>query len=417
MKFYISAILMVITVIVSACSSSVTDSEQPTVQVRELNAVEQQLVDADQSFSHELFRNIVDEEDNKNIFISPLSVSFALGMALNGAEGETFREMQETLGFSSLNLEEINDGYQSLMTLLNGIDPDVVMNIANSAWLKENTININQAFVDRIETHFDAELSELNFGDPEAAEIINDWVNQKTNGKIEKLFDGSIPQDIVFLLINALVFEANWTNQFDPELTQKATFHLENGDTTQVEMMERKAVYPSLFNDEVKMLNIPYGDSLFTMTVLMPSDASIPLEQFIQESVNKQNVENWSANLSDQRVILQLPRFELEYEIELNKILNMMGMPKAFDPLQANFTGMLAESVGTNQGLFINQVKHKAFVKVDEEGTEAAAVTSVGFGVSSTPPAMIVDRPFVFIIRERTSGANLFMGMVKHPSN
>jgi len=402
---------------IASCSSSVTDSERPTVPLRELNAVERQLVEADQSFSHELFRSVVAEDDKENIFISPLSVSFALGMAINGAEGKTFEEMQETLGFTSLNLQEINEGYESLMSLLNGIDPNVVMKIANSAWLKENTININEEYLERIKTHFSAEFSELDFTNSDATDTINDWVNQKTNGKIEKLFSDKIPPGMVLLLVNALVFEADWTNPFDPELTEKANFHIETGDSTEVDMMKRRAVYPSLFNEEVNMLNIPYGDSLFGMTVLMPADKDTPIETFVREKINQDNLNAWSDNISDKRVILQLPRFELKYEIKLNRILEMMGMPKAFNPKEANFAGMLSDSVGIFKGLFIDDVTHKTFVKVDEKGTEAAAVTSVGFGATSVPPAMVVDRPFVFIIRERTSGANLFMGMVKNPGN
>jgi len=412
-----SFVLVLLAIIISSCSSSVTNSDQSRVDVRELNAVEQQLVEADQSFSHELFRSVVAEDDKENIFISPLSVSFALGMALNGAEGQTFEEMQETLGFTSLNLQEINEGYESLMGLLNGIDPNVVMNIANSAWLRENAININQDYVERIKTHFDAEFSELDFTNSDATDIINDWVNQKTNGKIEKLFNNKIPPEMVLLLINTLVFEAEWTNQFDPEHTEKASFHLETGDSTEVDMMKRRAVYPSLFNEEVNMLNIPYGDSLFAMTVLMPADKSTNVEEFIEESVTRENLDIWTNNQSDQRVDLQLPRFELKYDIQLNEILELIGMEKAFKENEANFTGMLADSSSTRKKLFIDEIKHKTFIQVDEQGTEASAATSVGIVPTSAPPAMIVDRPFVFIIRERTSGANLFMGMVKNPNN
>lgn len=419
MRLYFSnsVILVLIATIISSCSSSVTSSDQLRVDVRELNVVEQQLVEADQSFSHELFRSIIAEDDKDNVLISPLSISFALGMALNGAEGETFKEMQEALGFTSLNLQEINEGYESLMQLLNGIDPNVVMNIANSAWLKENTINLNEEYVERIKTHFDADFTELDFNDPEAAGIINDWVNKKTNGKIEELVGEKNPPNLVLLLVNALVFEADWTDPFDPELTDKANFHLENGGSTEVDMMERRAVYASLFNKNIKMLDIPYGDSLFTMTVLIPTDKSIPLEEFIQDSVTRENLNVWTNNLSGQRVDLRLPRFELKYEIQLNEILELMDMNKAFKENEANFTGMLADSSSSPKRLFIDEIKHKTFIQVDEEGTEVAAATSVGLvPTSAAPPQMIVDRPFVFIIRERTSGANLFMGMVKNPN-
>ncbi|MGF1669205.1 MAG: serpin family protein, partial [Balneolaceae bacterium] len=301
--------------------------------------------------------------------------------------------------------------YRSLIELLSSIDPEVQFKIANSIWAREG-FQVKEDFIERLETYFDASFSELDFNDPESVDIINKWVKEYTNELIEKILEEPIPGDAVMFLINALFFKGDWMNQFDPEDTVTADFHLETGGTTEVDMMKQRGSFAAFFSDEVRMIELPYGDSLFSMSVLMPADNSMPIDDFVSDYITAENIEKWRNELVAGDIPLQFPKFDLEYKITFNEILKSMGMEIAFNPAQSDFTG-----IANVEDLFISEVKHKAFISVDEEGTEAAAVTSVEFGIASAPPSMIVNRPFVFIIHERTSGVNLFMGKVNNPNN
>jgi serpin B len=198
--------------------------------------------------------------------------------------------------------------------------------------------------------------------------------------------------------------------QFDEEDTQEGPFHLENGEQVMVDMMSQKKDFSMHFSDKVNMIDLPYGDSLFSMTVMMPADEGTTLDEFIAQDLSRENFDSWTASLSEREMPLKFPKFELSYEIRLNDILISMGMEDAFDGSKADLTG-----INSNGGLFITEVKHKTFITVDEVGTEAAAVTSVGIGITSTPQTFSVNRPFVFVIREQNSGTILFMGKINNP--
>lgn len=409
----IGTLLLVGFMIFQSCGDTLVGVGDPKGELpRDLTINEMMVIEADQSFSYELFRNTVDFDDEENIMISPLSVSMALSMTLNGAEGETFDVMRETLKMSGMNLDEVNDGYRSLIKLLVELDPEVKLRVANSIW-HDDGFPVKQDFLERVKDAFGASVEELNFKDPASVDRVNAWVNSNTEGLIEKIID-EIPDDMVMYLINVIYFKGNWLYQFDEEDTRLDDFFLENGETKQVDMMVQSDRFATYFSDSVHMIELPYGDSLFSMTVLIPADERKPLNQFISESVTADNLNSWRSNLrtSFQKIPVHLPKFEMEYEIEYNDILKAMGMEIAFDEWNANFKGMADISP---QNLFISEVKHKTFIRVDEKGTEAAAVTSVGIMPTSMPQPMIVNRPFVFIIHERESGTNLFMGKVMNP--
>lgn len=396
------------------CQSDVTGPGEIHGELpRELTVSEKQLVEADQSFSYDIFRRTVSyDHEEENLFISPLSISMALAMTLNGAEGETYEQMKEALYLSGMDTEEVNQAFQSLIELLVTVDPKVTMKIANSVW-HEQSLPVKDDFLQRLEEFYEAEVAGLDFSDPGSVDTINSWVDENTEGKIKKIID-RIPPEMVMYLINAIYFKGDWLSKFDKDDTRQADFYLESGETVQVDMMSQKERFAVHFSEDVRMIELPYGDSLYTMTVLMPGDAEMPLDQFIDQKVNKDNLSKWRSNLRVSEVPLELPKFEMEYEIKYNDILKSMGMEEAFDEGLADFSGIADVSP---QNLYISEVKHKTFVSVDEEGTEAAAVTSVGVGVTSLPPSMIVNRPFVFLIYERESGTNLFMGKVKDPSS
>lgn len=409
----ISALLFAGVLFFQSCGEMIVGVEGPKGELpRDLTVTEMQIIEADQSFSYELFRNTVDFDDEENIMISPLSVSMALSMTLNGAEGETFDAMRKTLKMSGLDLDEINDGYKSLIKLLVELDPEVTLKVANSIWHDDEFL-VKQEFLDRLIEVFGASIEDMDFKDPASVNRINDWVNTNTEGLIEKIID-EIPDDMVMYLINAIYFKGNWLYKFDEKDTRIDDFYLENGEKKEVDMMIQSDRFATYFSEQVHMIELPYGDSLFSMTVLMPADERQPLDQFISESVTSENLNRWRSDLRTplQKIPVQLPKFEMKYEIKYNDILKAMGMEIAFDAYSADFSGIADMSP---QNLFISEVKHKTFIRVDEKGTEAAAVTSVGMMPTSMPQSMIVNRPFVFIIHERESGTNLFMGKVMNP--
>ena len=397
------------------CNGNIVESDdiEPDPP-RELSESEKAIAESDGAFSYRIFRETVKFDDTAdNLFISPLSISMALAMVLNGAEGETHSQIKETLGLSGVDEAEINQNFLSLMNYLMTLDSKILVNIANSVWYDEN-LQVKQAFLDQLQESFNARGEALNFSDPASVNVINSWVSENTNGRIETIVD-EISDEMVMFLINALYFKGDWLRQFDAEDTREADFYLEDGNKTTVDMMNQSGDFATYFSEEVQMIELPYGDSLYSMSVLMPTDFDKPIDEFVEESVSSENLSEWRAGLRSygRDVIIKLPKFEMEYELSYNDILRSMGMELPFSESEADFSGIAEPG---SQNLFISEVKHKTFVAVDEEGTEAAAVTSVGIGVTSMPPAIEVNRPFVFIIHERTSGINLFMGKVKNPN-
>jgi serine protease inhibitor len=376
---------------------------------RELTAAEKRLVESDNKFGIKLFRKIIEEEKDKNVFISPLSVSVALGMTHNGANGETQEAMQKTLELSGLTVQEVNESYKSLIELLTGLDPKVRFQIANSIWYRQE-LSFEKEFIDLNKKYFNAEVRGLNFNDPNAPKTINAWVDKNTNGKIKEIVDAPIDPLMVMFLINAIYFKGFWTYQFDKDLTKDDLFTLPDGSKKACKMMKQKGELQYFENADFQAIDLPYGDGDFSMSIFLPHP-----EKNIDSLIAKFNQENWNlwiGSFSKHELTLYLPKFTLEYELTLNDVLKALGMGIAFDPLKADFSKMYKGP----ESLFISKVKHKTFVDVNEEGTEAAAVTSVGLAMTSVGTIMRIDRPFVFVIRENKSQTILFIGKIVEPT-
>jgi serine protease inhibitor len=387
------------------CSEKSVSPDNPTL--RELTSAEKTLVESDNRFGLKLFREMVAEQKDSNVFISPLSVSMALGMTYNGANGETQTAMQNALELSGLSIQEVNESYKSLIELLTGLDPKVRFDIANSIWYR-HTWTFEQEFLDLCGQYFNALVTGLDFGSPDAAKTINTWVEQNTNGKIKEIVDDPIGEGYVMFLINAIYFKGNWTYQFDKELTQDDEFKLLDGTKKPCKMMVQEGDFQHFSNPAFQAIDLPYGNRKFSMTIFLPhtgADIDSIIEQFTPA-----NWDLWINDFAEQTLTLMLPRFELECEYGLNQALQALGMGIAFEP-RADFTKMFKPG-----GIWIDTVKHKTYVKVDEEGTEAAAVTSVGMENTSVNPTVRVDRPFVFAIRENHSQTILFFGKVLDPT-
>jgi len=385
---------------------------EPTEPLRELSSAEMELVESDNSFGLKLFKNINAETPDSNVFISPLSISMALGMTYNGAAGSTEEAMRTTLEFGNLSRGEINESYKSLIELLMGIDSDVEFNIANSIWYRDDW-TFEQDFFERCDEYFDARVSGLDFSQNNAAkDTMNNWVDKNTNGKIEEIVDYVDPMNDVMFLINAIYFNGNWTYQFDEEDTKDDVFHLSGGSTKECKMMEIRSYFKYFEDSLLQAIDIPYGNGNYSMTVILPRESEdIDL---VVAGLTQEKWSDWMDRLSPDTVTLFFPKLKLEYEIKdmLEEALATLGMGVAFDDKEADFTGMYGLG-----GIFIDRIIHKTFLEVDEEGTEAAAATVVAMSLTSIGGGLTVrvNSPFILAIRENHSGTILFIGKIVEP--
>ena len=392
----------------SACGDGPTEPHGKIEGLpRPLDVSELAVVNANNHFGFDLLRELNAADPDSNIFISPLSASMALGMTLNGAAGSTYDAMRETLGFGDLSNEAINQSYRGLIDLLIDLDPRVTFGLGNSIWYREG-FPVEQDFLDTTGEYFDAEVAALDFNDPTSVGVINGWVEENTAGKIKEIIEPPIDPMTVMFLINAIYFNGTWTYEFDPAETESAPFHRPDGSTVPIMLMAQETDLAYVNNERYQAVDLPYGGEAYSMTVVLPRE-----DVSIGSLVAELDENSWDALLADAQVTgieLHLPRFKLEYEKVLNDALKALGMGVAFTGGAADFSRIAA-----GRELFISRVKQKTFVEVDEEGTEAAAVTVVEMretSIPSGPPVMRVDRPFLFAIRERFSGTVIFVGKI-----
>jgi serpin B len=373
-----------------------------------LNPVEKAVVASSNSFGFGLFREVCREEGPANVFVSPLSVSMALGMTLNGADGRTEADMRSVLGFDGLSRGEINAAYRTLLDLLPGLDPTTAVEIANSIWVRLG-FPVLPDFTTVNRSSFDADVRSLDFSLSEAPDVINGWIAGKTRGRIDRMID-EIDASTVMFLINAVFFKGTWKFAFDPRSTRAAEFTRSDGTAAACSLMAQTAKLPYLETPAFQAVDLPYGNGRYAMTVLLPafgSSIETLLAGFTEEAWAA-----WRGGFETRDVTVQLPKFSLEYRIKLNDALIALGMGVAFGG-GADFS-----RIAEGRDLYISQVLHKAFVQVDERGTEAAAATVVEIRETSAgpqPPVLRADRPFVFVIRERSTDTLLFLGRVEAP--
>ncbi len=380
---------------------------------RELSVAERQLVQTDNTFAFKLFRELNAGEDSAaNVFVSPLSVAMALGMTYNGAAGETRTAMAEALDLQGMSINDVNQAYRGVIDLLRGLDARVEFQLANSLWFRPAFTPL-QTFQDVTQQYFEAEARAIDFSAPDASSTINGWVDQHTNGRIKTIVPDPIPDHIVMYLINTIYFKGAWTYQFDKSLTRDAPFTLANGSEASVPMMSAAEEMPIRvsWDGNVTVVDLPYSRQAYAMTIVLPRDASGAGQ--LASSLTEQQWDTWLAGLDSTSMQVSLPKFTLEYAVRLNDVLKALGMAVAFDPCRADFSNMF--DIQPGQNFWVDDVRHKTFVQVNEEGTEAAAATSVGIGLSSVPPRIVVDRPFLFAIRERLTGTILFLGKIMDP--
>jgi len=381
---------------------------------RELNGSEVAVIAASNAFSLDLLRTVDASDGAPNVFLSGLSASMALGMTMNGASGRTWDDMRSTLRFGDLTEEQVNASYRDLIELLVGLDPRVEIGIANATFADDD-FAVRQDFLDRLREYFDAEAGTLDFHDPSSVDFVNAWAADKTNDLIDELLQ-SWPPGAVLALLNALYFKGDWTERFDRALTADRPFTLPSGEPAQVQTMRSEEALLRVGHDAetgATIGELPYGGRAFVMDIVLPPEGA-SLDAFVSD-LEAEDWDRLTASLPGDFAtgVVQLPKIEIEYEQALNDELIDLGMGVAFGEgdVPADFSRLGPGA------LEIGLVKQKSYVRVDEEGTEAAAVTVVVIVESSSPPTptLIVDRPYLFALRERLSGTVLFLGTVRDP--
>ena len=409
MKCHKFFLLILIGVLFLGCSKTpVADKGSSTDEpIPDLASVEKRLIESDNKFGLKLFRELNKDEKDSNLFISPLSVAMALGMTYNGANGETQEAMQKTLELDGFTLEEVNQCYQHLMESLTRLDPEVEFQIANSIWYRLKDWMPGEEFLFTCNKYYSALVRGLDFDDPSSVDTINAWVEDNTNGRIKEIWDDPIKRTTMMFVIDAIYFKGAWTYQFDKNETKDDWFYLPDGSMKRCRMMEQRSFFDYFENEAFEALDLPYGDGDFSMTIFLPL-FGVDIDSLIEE-LNQENLTDWISLFEKDSVDVYIPKFKLEYESGLNYVLMRLGMGIAFDPGRADFSKMYEEGP-----VWIDTVKHKSFIEVNEEGTEAAAATVVVM-IKGPPSGFRADRPFLFMIRENVSGTILFMGKIVDP--
>ncbi len=369
------------------------------------------IITAQNQFAFKIFDLVTKSaQTTENLMISPLSIYTDLSMAYNGAAGETKKAMQEALQLKGINTEMLNTTNYTLLQHLPTSDTSVTVDVANAIWYHQSLEPLS-SFLAVNKKYYLAQVQPADFTDPQTVNQINQWVAGQTREKIKSIIEKISPAEKM-LLLNAVYFKGEWTNSFDPRLTKNRTFHPTSQTQRQVPFMSKEARFNYLKNDSLQMVELPYGNGSFSMYVLLPAP-SIKAQTLIA-SLNSKTFSALLTGLDSSKIQLYLPKWEAAYSIDdLAPELSQMGMGIAFGP-QADFTKMYEKGQAA-----ISKVTHKTYIKVDEKGTEAAAVTSIGIRLTAArpgfPPVMDVNRPFVYIITANDSGNILFMGVVRQP--
>ena len=375
-----------------------------------LSADEEKLAAANNSFAFALLKQISLQQPATNIFISPYSASLVLQMIDTGAAGQTKKEMDHVLGIDAIQPPSLNSACKELDQSIRSLQTNVALTLANAIWYRPGT-ELLPEFSAANQQYFSAALNMLDFTDPRAAGIINKWADENTRGKIKKIIDPPIPGYYKVFLANAIYFKGTWLDQFDQKQTRNLPFHLPDGTQKQVPLMQQKGHFSYQDTKDFQAIRLPYAGKRLGMFVLLPHTNSHP------QKLTANLAAAWKTAILpkflSQEGTIALPRFKLEYATKLKPILQAMGMRLPFEE-SADFSRM------SSSRLYVDEVKQMSFVEVNEEGTEAAAVTlgtmkTTAILQPTKPFEMIVDRPFLFLIEDNLTHSLLFMGVIVEP--
>lgn len=405
----IAIIVFIAPLLFTACSK--TEDDLPTEPVAiDLTQEQISLIESEKSFAFDIFNEIIrNAAAGENLIISPLSISYALSMTVNGADGDTRDSILKSLRMSGITPDEINKSYKDLTNALLSVDKRVLISIANSVWT-ENDFIVKQNFIDILTDFYNTESQSFDIYDSTVPARINSWIEDKTNGLIKNMVD-KLEDNTVMLLINAIYFKGKWKSQFDDANTLELPFYRSGGSSVDVPMMKQKADFKVYEGNGFVLAEFPYGQGNFVMDVLLPS--SQDGINSLLTGITDASFAGWISQMAEREVDLSFPRFKYGFKKKLKDVLTDMGMGIAFRD-GADFS-----NISEQYDLLINDVTHQAFIETNEEGTEAAAATIVDIGITSAPPPPLelrLDHPFVYIIRESSTNSILFMGRVSDPS-
>ena len=406
------SIFLISTMILSACSNPSGDLMKGIVSNNKDRVPEPMKAELNQAILNFTWKMFKESSNNEgNLMISPPSAYLALAMTLNGADKETKTEMLKALSADNISIDELNMGLYDWMTSLMSKDRTAKLSIANSIWLRDG-FNANKNFLQTNADFYSAYIRSLDFSDSSAPETINKWVKEATNETIDKIVD-EISQDVMMYLINAIYFKGDWKVQFTANKTYEGDFNTPGGPV-KTDFMNRRGEINYLQSNGMTGAVLPYLDEQFAFVGLLPAEGKTPKD--LINDLSALDLLSLMKNKEAKNIELSLPKFESSYEDSLNNELSSLGMKTAFEPYKADFSLMREDLV---QDLYIGEVRQKTYIKVDEKGTEAAAVTSVAPETTSMPvelPRLVFDRPFVYAILDVTTGIPLFIGIMENPA-
>ncbi|GFN30494.1 serpin family protein [Paenibacillus xylaniclasticus] len=412
----ISAAAAAAITVITVCSYSISIDEPKPITAEQrtelIEGIDPAIVQASNQFGMRLHEQLVKKKPGHNVFLSPISISTAFAMAASGSAGNTQKEMLDVLGWDGKTVDQINTGYRKLTELLTQSGSGVKLHTANSVWADKRT-TLLASFTDSLQKYYSADPKQVDFSDSEGtADQINSWVSKHTNSMIKKLIQAdSIQTDTRLMLINAIYFDGKWKDPFNRKKTADAPFYLSDGSSVTVPFMQQSGNYEYKRTDLYEAIRIPYGEGQMAMTIILPTNDQqlndiLPLLWNGELTVS----ERWTQLNGS----IHLPKFKLDDSTKLNEALQSLGMKLPFDEMMADLSGMTG-----NRNLVISDVRHKSVIEVDEEGTKAAAVTSIEAATTSLPPDepfnMNINRPFYFIIEDLQSGVHLFVGSLYNP--
>ncbi|MDR3140299.1 MAG: serpin family protein [Tannerellaceae bacterium] len=386
------------------------DPDSPESKPRQdipLTKAEKAMAEGNNTFAFGLLQAVAKaDKKSDHIFVSPLSAGLAFGMLSNGTAGATFDEIRQTFGFAGASNEEINDYYRKMLTELTAVDPEVALESANSIWINDD-FPVLDAFVKTNQAKYDAEVRNEDFSDPATLKLINAWCANKTHDKIDRILDEVSDASLMYLL-NALYFKGMWSLPFKKELTQDATFTNEDGSTSSVPMMHRHLRFNYFEGSGFELAEMPYGNEAFSMVFLLPAEGATVGS--VAESLDASVWNDCLSQLQQRSMDISLPRMNLAYEITLNDALRDMGMALIFDETKADFS-----RINPDVPLVVSLVKQKTTLVINEEGSEASAVTVIEMAEAAgdIPPSLEFNRPFLFFIKEKSTDIILFAGYAK----
>jgi serpin B len=401
--------LLILSLFVAGLASCKKDHTDPKGKDLVLTPIESQKVAADNAFTLKLFKNVAaGNTGGANLFLSPLSVSFALGMTSNGSNGETLTAINNTMNFAGFTPDQVNSYYNKMITELPQLDPKTTINIANSIWYRQD-LSVLPQFLQTNSTSYHAKVQSLNFDSPAAEDAIKNGVSGQTHGKIPGIVD-NIPSDVVMYLVNAIYFKSSWNEKFDAAQTAKQPFYQANNTQVQANFMKNTIDFGRYTGNDATVVELPYANNKFSMVIVMPAGGT-SVNQLVS-TIDSNKWKGWMAGLHSSKSEIRLPKFKFSFNTSVKDPLIALGMGNAFSE-SADFS-----RINATMRLHITDVKHKAFVDVNEDGTTAAAATSVVIGVTAVlpPQPIVIDHPFVFAIREVSSGLILFVGTVNDPT-